>query len=397
MVRSSTDSSGPGPAKPAHPTSLAFGSLRAPLGSILMTAGCATAATVGDVRKMGEAKDGPGLMKAWQESEGDGVRIAVIEAFSQNPADGEGRALIFREARSSTSDQVRLAAVRSLGAYGGEEMVPILVGALGDAFPAIRDVAKSELGKIGEGANDPLFEALGQSENHLVRASCARLLTRAAKGTDKQLRLRVGLALLDAARGDDAPKVREAAINGLGTLNEPKARPVLTELMKTDGDAGVRMAAERALGKIGPTEDDAQIVIAVLPFKNETGAREGELGALGQQIADYMAARISSSKVCQVVDREKMERALKEMEKIGVHLYDGDSLNAPELGRFKMANQLVYGTVQKQGQVFTIVANRMDVSTLELVPGASVTVSGYRSDLEQLKAELTERFIKNFR
>lgn len=358
-----------------------------------MMVGCATTATTADVRRMSDRGDTEALMKAWEETDRDAVRIAVIEGLATNGAESS---LVLRQAQSASSSQVRLAAVRALGRYQGAEVVPALIDALADPFPAIREVAKAELAKSGEAANDSLVEALEQNPSHLVRAAAAKLLARAAKGPDKQLRLRVSLALLDAAKRDDAPKVREAAVVGLGALGETKARPVLTELMRTDGDSGVRMAAERALVRIGDG-GGAPVVVAVLPFKVVAGTSDAELALLGRQIADFLAARVSAAKVAQVVDREKMERALKEMEKIGVNLYEGDALNSPEMGRFKMANQLVYGSVQKQGQVFTIVANRMDVSTLELIPGASVTVSGYRADLEQLKSELTERFIRNFR
>jgi HEAT repeat protein len=344
---------------------------------------------------MNEKGDVEALLRAWDETDREDVRVAVIDSFAQHPSSNEGRALVMRQAESASSQSLRLAAIRALGAYEGADVVVVLVSALSDPFPAIREIAKTELAKAGEAADDPLLEALGQNPNHLVRAAAARLLMRRAKGTDKQLRLRIELALLEAAKQDDAPKVREAAVDGLGSLGIEKARPILVELMRTDGDSGVRMAAERSLGKLGGGAL-SQVVVAVLPFKNEVGA-DPELARLGDQIAEYLAARLSSAKVCEVVDREKMNLALKELQKVGVNLYDGDSLNAPELGRFKMASQLVYGSIHKQGHVFTIVANRLDVSTLELVPGAAVTVSGYRADLEQLKAELTERFITNFR
>jgi TolB-like protein len=358
--------------------------------------GCASQPTTADVRKMADKGDVEGLLSTWDATDRDDVRIAVLDAFAQHPSAAEGRSLMMRQATSASSQEVRLAAIRGLGAYEGAEVIAALVTALADPFPAIREISKTELAKAGEVADDPLLEALQQDPNHLVRASAARLLARRAKGPDKQLRLRIELAMLDVARKDDAPKVREAAVDALGSLGIEKARPVLVELMRTDGDSGVRMAAERSLGKLGGGAL-SQVVVAVLPFKNDAAANDPELARLGEQIAEYLAARLSSSKVCEVLDRQKMDHALKELAKVGVNLYDGDALNAPELGRFKMANQLVYGSVHKQGHVFTIVANRLDVSTLELVPGAAVTVSGYRADLEQLKAELTERFITNFR
>ncbi len=358
---------------------------------LTLCSACATQATTADVRRMAERGDLEGLQKTWDESDREDVRIAVIDAFSRHPDWGPGRSLVLAQSTSAPGQDLRLAAIRAIGVYDGPDVIAALVTALADPYPAIRELAKTGLAKAGEVADEPLIEALGQSTNHLVRASAAQLLTRRARSPDKQLHLRIELLLLDTAKQDDAPSVREAAVAGLGSLGIEKARPVLVELMRTDGDSGVRMAAERALGKLGGGVL-SQVVVAVLPFKNDP-----ELQHVGDQIAEYLAARLSASKVCEVVDRQKMDHALKELAKVGVHLYEGDALNAPELGQFKLANQLVYGSVHKQGPVFTIVANRLDVSTLELVPGAAVTVSGYQSDLEQLKAELTERFITNFR
>jgi HEAT repeat protein len=363
---------------------------------ILVLSACASQPTPADIRKMGEQSDFAALQSAWDGTDRDAVRIAILEAYAQHPEEAQGRALVLRQASSASNQELRLSAIRALGAYDGPEVIAALIAALADPFPAVREISKAELAKAGQVADDPLLESLRQDPNHLVRASAARLLTRRANGPDKHLRLRIELALLDAAKQDDAPKVREAAIDAVGALGIEKGRPLLVELMRTDGDSGVRMAAERSLGKLGGGAL-SQVVVAVLPFKNDAAEKDPELARLGIQIAEYLAARLSSSKVCEVLDRGKMDHALKELEKVGVNLYDGDALNAPELGRFKMAGQLVYGSIHKQGHVFTIVANRLDVSTLELVPGAAVTVSGYRADLEQLKAELTERFITNFR
>jgi hypothetical protein len=84
------------------------------------------------------------------------------------------------------------------------------------------------------------------------------------------------------------------------------------------------------------------------------------------------------------------------MRKIGQRMYDGNTPNAPSLGYFKMANQLVYGSLQRNDLVYTIVLNRMRVETLEMIPGAAATVSGYRADLEQLKVKAADRFITHF-
>ena len=92
-----------------------------------------------------------------------------------------------------------------------------------------------------------------------------------------------------------------------------------------------------------------------------------------------------------------MTAALDEMRKLGVALYDGDAPNAPELGKFKLANQFLYGSVAREGARYTVVLARMEVSTLTLVPGASLVLSGARGELDRLAIEAAERVVEIFR
>jgi HEAT repeat protein len=344
---------------------------------------------------MGQRGDMDGLMKAWEKAEGDSIRIAVIDAFAENAEDPRGRALIIRQATSGASRSVRLEAVRALGRHQGVEVVEALILALADSYPSVREAARSFLSQKGSAAYQPLLTAAVSNPNNLVRSCAVRLLTTAALA-QAAVRPQVAELLEGCARRDDAPKVREVAVNGLGKLGVSAARKLLVELKRTDADAGVRMAAERAISKLGQPTKELKVIVAVLPLKNDTGQKDPEISRLGTQIADYVTARLSASRLCQVVDRAKIKQALAEMKKIGILLYDGDAPNAPELGRFKMANQFVYGAIQRQGLVYTIVLNRMDVSTLKLIPGAAATATGYRADLEQLKVKVTDRFVANF-
>lgn len=138
-------------------------------------------------------------------------------------------------------------------------------------------------------------------------------------------------------------------------------------------------------------------IVAVLPLKNDTGLTDSELDRFGAQMAEYLSARLSAGKVCEVIDPAKVEAAVAEMKKVGAAMYDGDAPNAPMIGRFKIANQMVYGALHKQGAVFSIVLQRMDLSTLAQVPGAAVTVQGYRADLETLKVRAADLLLASFR
>jgi hypothetical protein len=159
----------------------------------------------------------------------------------------------------------------------------------------------------------------------------------------------------------------------------------------------VRLAAQRAVSGLGDRGDAERVVIAVLPLRDATGQGDPEIARLAAEIAGYLSARLSAARVCQVVDPAQTERAVAELAKHGAPLYDGDAPSAPQIGRFKLANQLAYGAIQREGLVYTIVLNRMDVATLELVPGASATASGYRADLDRIKVEAVDRFVAQFR
>jgi hypothetical protein len=99
----------------------------------------------------------------------------------------------------------------------------------------------------------------------------------------------------------------------------------LLELSKTDADSGVRIAAERSLQKLGDRPADDTAVVAVLPLRDGSDGRDPELLRLGRELSEYLAARLAGAKVCQVVDREKLETALAELKKVGRSVYDGDA------------------------------------------------------------------------
>jgi hypothetical protein len=355
---------------------------------------CATT-KASDVHRMGQEGDIAALADAWRRADSDDVRIAILEELARHPRDDRGRGIVLQEADAEAPEPVRLAAVRAASAYEGPDATKVLLVHLADPFPNVRATAEEAMSSRADGAKSALMLEMASSPSPLVRAACTRLLAgvqkRAAKKDDALVD-----AILDRATHDDAPRVREAAVTALGFLDVAKARSALVERMRSDEDEGVRMAADRAIQKLGEA-GLSKVVVAVLPLKNDTGLRDPEIDRLGAQIAEYVAARLSQGKVCQVVDRDELDDAIKEMRKTGVLLYDGDSPNAPEIGKFKIANQLVYGSLQKQGLVFSIVLDRMDVSTLAHVPGAAVTVQGYRADLDQLKVRAADQLVAGFR
>lgn len=355
--------------------------------------GCAGSLTPAKVAKTARAGDVEGLLSAWTRAEDDAVRIAVLEGFAQHP-EPRGRAILVAQAEAAPTEPVRLAAVRALERHEGPEVTRALVQALGHPWPAVREVAKASARWRDEAASDALLEAAAGHGSPLVRAAALSLLSGHASASP----LRRGVVearLAESARRDDAPRVREEAARGLGRLGVAGARGLLLELVRTDPDPAVRIAAERALQRLGPGVREGSAVVAVLPLRNRTG--QPELERFGEATAEYVAARLAAAQACTVVDRAQLGEALAELRKQGSALWDGDAPNAPELGRFMLANQLVFGSIQRQGLVYTIVLGRMDVSTLALVPGGSATASGYAADLDRLRAEVTDRLLAGFR
>jgi hypothetical protein len=368
--------------------------MRTKLFLICLLAGCASSPKVEDVLDMSRENNTRGLVGAYDRADSDTVRIAILEQLAEHPDDQSGRDLVLKQARTASTEPVKLAALKASARYEGDDVIDTMLAALDDPWPAVREQAQSLLSARAPAAQSKLQTQLSGSLSPLVRAACVRLLEGVAR-MNAAAKTTLTPLLLEATK-DEAPKVREAAALALGTLNVASARSQLVALMRTDPDAGVRMTAERSITKLGDQATSGAIV-AVLPLKNDTGLADPDIERFGRQLAEYVAARLASGKVCEVIDPAKVEQAITELKKVGEAMYDGDSPNAPLIGRFKIANQLVYGTLQRQGSTFTIVLNRMEIATLAQVPGAAVTVQGFRPDLETLKVRAADQLLASFR
>ena len=357
-------------------------------------AGCATALSSADVRRLDRRGDIDGLLKAWRSGPPASVQPALVDAIARRPEDPRGQRVLIKAATQHANETVRGRAVAGLASYKGEDPERVLVLALGDRFPAVRAQARASLARRGAEVFDRLMVASRSDPSPLVRTAAIELVTQnALRAPD--LRTSALTVLAERARRDDQPSVRAQAANGLGSLNAVSARRLLTELMRTDDDPAVRMQAGRALDKLDAPAEGEKVIVAVMPLRNETG--EPQMERLGVQIADYLGAELATAGVCEVVDTAQRDAAIAELRRVGSLLYDGDRLNAPQLGRFALADQFAFGVVQRTGLIYTIVLNRMDVSSLKLIPGASVSVRGYRADLDRLKVEATQRFVARFR
>ena len=155
--------------------------------------------------------------------------------------------------------QVREYSAWGLGQFGTEltdEGAFALIGALGDNVPENKQVAASALGQI-----EP-------KEEHVQLLK--EVLTIAEVGTRKAV-LQVlkdfdtpaAYKLFVKALKDSDPRVRQAAVAGLGELADRKARPLLRKRLRKDSDEGVRTEAAYRLGKLGDKADKRSLKKAV--------------------------------------------------------------------------------------------------------------------------------------
>jgi HEAT repeat protein len=118
-----------------------------------------------------------------------------------------------------------LMAVSAAAAATKEEEVARYVNDLKSKDAAVRKTAAEQIGKIA-----------------LVKASAAKPALH---------------PLIDALK-DSSSSVREAAALAVGRLDEPaEAVSALTKVLKDEKDLGVRVAAARGLGQMGPEAKDA--------------------------------------------------------------------------------------------------------------------------------------------
>ena len=69
---------------------------------------------------------------------------------------------------------------------------------------------------------------------------------------------------------DSDPRVRQAAVAGLGELADRKARPLLRKRLRKDADEGVRTEAAFRLGKLGDNADISSLEKAVKTDSSST-------------------------------------------------------------------------------------------------------------------------------
>jgi len=180
-------------------------------------------------------------------------------------------------------------AANALGTMG-PETVELLVAKLRDPKPVARALAAEALGGIGtkpELAVGPLSEAVGDKDL-AVRTSAIRALERFGPAA------RPAAATLLKALAAEDNKMRAGAAAALGRIGQPADQIVaaLVSVVSKDKDDSVRVAAIRALGRLGPAALPAhgEILAATAHENRYVGATaKAALRAIGSPNAKSIA------------------------------------------------------------------------------------------------------------
>lgn len=185
---------------------------------------------------------------------------------------------------------VRRTAALSLGKIAHPNGVPPLITALKDKDPRVREYSAWGLSQMGDDltadAAIGLFIALGD-EVREVKQAAASALGQVEPQSDRVQLLKEVLAISEAetrkavikvltdfetpsaydvivqALEDPEPRVRQAAVAGLGEIADRRALPLLRKRLLQDPDPGVRTEAAFRLGKLGGSADVPSLEKAV--------------------------------------------------------------------------------------------------------------------------------------
>ncbi|MBN1523610.1 MAG: hypothetical protein JW904_03910 [Spirochaetales bacterium] len=113
-------------------------------------------------------------------------------------------------------------------------------------------------------------------------------------------------------------------------------------------------------------------IISIMYFQNTT--KNADFDWLSKGLTDMLITDIAGKKGVSVVERESIEKILKEQERSISDLYD--QTNAVKIGKIANAREVVYGSFIIQGTLLRIDAKLVDIESAKVIKGfeASGTV-----------------------
>lgn len=162
-----------------------------------------------------------------------------------------------------------------------EQTIPRLISILDEEDVTYRRSAVKALGFIGSDSVLPLVELLLNSDNAIIRSSCAKALAQVAYNHPEDHFPEEGIQGLKTALNDPNPVVHIASAMALGEIGGP-ALEALIETLKTTDNEALAIAIVNALSSI----PDERIVEVLTTLANDESAdayvRESATSALSR-------------------------------------------------------------------------------------------------------------------
>lgn len=232
------------------------------------------------------------------------VRLLAVHLLTAHP-DQHAVALLAKAA-ADRDEGVRKQAVICLGFRGGKDDLPTLETVLNGTNPEVSRRALTALGRIGgERARDLIQASLGRPK---IKTAAIRGLGRLGVGAD--------VPLLAGFLNDPDDLVRNSAAQALADLGGEPARLLLEKRLANEPAVEVRMTLIHALGNLGDPQS--------LPALEDSLARELALGK-SDSWARYLPAR-SVRKIDDPRAIASLERIVYQAPEIG---WTGIAKNAP--------------------------------------------------------------------
>jgi HEAT repeat protein len=207
---------------------------------------------------------------------------------------------------------LRRTAALSLGKIASAEASPVLVQALGDRDPLVRQYSAWALGNL-----EPADEKAAASLMELFDDPDPAVANAAALAIGKIGRSPLTIDRLIEALQGSHPRSRRAAVQALAWLETDRAYPALVKALK-DSDAGVRQGAIAALGELGNDQAVPLFQERLLhdPDPGVRGEAAFRLGKVGGRSARTALQRVARDDAHESVKRWA-QWALTQMDGIG--------------------------------------------------------------------------------
>lgn len=144
---------------------------------------------------------------------------------------------------------LRRRAMEELAETRDENTIPHLMNILGESDVTYRRAAVQTLGVIGADAVPLLVESLLNSDNVIIRSSCAKALAYMAVNYPELSFPTEGIEGLKTALNDPNPIVHLASVMALGEIGLP-VLDILIESLQTTDNVALAVAIVNALGSV---------------------------------------------------------------------------------------------------------------------------------------------------